>query len=479
MLPVKKLNKFAREMNYERLPSSVLKYAKLCLLDTMGCTIAGAHKGTANRQLGKIKTINPLHGVTLIGQNTKVPVIDAFRINAYACSRKDLDRGQYFQFMHPGRLLILSALATGEELNVSNKELLTAIVLGYEVITRVGRAVRLIGWPLDEACPDPAISPVCFTLPGITSVAMNLLGMNIVGDTEIEVGPTDSEKIIRQQNISSPSTNKTMLNNKVTLLLMKMFSLLRETSDPSISISCSLDNELISKVVAELKYSKELTARLGHKYLTIHMGLIPTVICNYMQSPIIAVRKIIDNERIDISKINRMDFIGLPWSVVAKSKYAKDITDRMATATALLVNKINPEVSWYLNGKLENSNIQELAGNIRFFCNTGNTEDLLHYIKTDNSATRMIMNTTYGLRKRIIINHVFSDAEDVTTEQRFEARFNDFVSDVLGEKRTLEIREAVLKNDDITLRELIKLLQPESRTFLKGLIAAVKARRHP
>ena len=65
-----------------------------------------------------------------------------------------------------------------------------------------------------------------------------------------------------------------------------------------------------------------------------------------------------------------MDFIGLPWSVVAKSKYAKDITDRMATATALLVNNINPEVAWYLNGKLEHSNIQELAGNIRFFCNT-------------------------------------------------------------------------------------------------------------
>ncbi|MFC1990003.1 MmgE/PrpD family protein [Chloroflexota bacterium] len=218
MLPVKKLNKFVREMNYERLPSSVLKYAKLCLLDTIGCTIAGAHKGTANRQLGKIKTINPLQEATLIGRKIKVPTLDAFRVNAYACSRKDLKRGRYFRFMHPGRLLILSALATGEELNVSYKELLTAIVLGYEVITRVGRAVRPIGWPLDEARPDPATSLVCFTLSGITDVAMNLLNMNMVDYAEIGIGPTHSENII-QQHISSSSTNTIKISYQCLALL--------------------------------------------------------------------------------------------------------------------------------------------------------------------------------------------------------------------------------------------------------------------
>lgn len=476
MLPGKKLNKFVREITYEQLPARVKKYAKLCLLDTIACTIAGVHKGTVNRQLGNIKTTNPLQRVTLIGQQIKAPVLDAFHINAYACSRNDLDRGQHLQFMHPGRLLILSALATGEELNVSKKELLTAIVLGYEVITRVGRAVRSIGWLLDEACPDPAFSPICFTLPGITSIAMNLLGMNIADDAEIEVGSTDSENIIKQQNISSPSSNKPMLNNKVTLLLMKMFSLLRETSDRSITISCSSDYELINKVGAELKRSKELTARLGQKYLTIHVGLIPTSICNYLQSLIIAVRKITKEERIDIGKINRMDFIGLPWLAVAHGKHVKDIADRMATATALLVNNINPEAAWYLNGKLEHGSIQELAGKIKFF---SNVKAIFDYIKTDTLSTRIIINTTYGLRKRVTIKHAFSEAQDVNTDYQFEARFNDFVPDVIGEKKARKFREEVLNNKNIMLCELIRLLQPEPRTFLKGLISAVKTRRHP
>lgn len=466
MLPGRELCTFVREMNYEALPPKVKKYARFCLLDTIGCTIAGVHDAPV--KLADFIPMNRMREATLIGKKRKASELDALYLNAYACSKYDLNRGLSLQFIHPGRLLTLAALVAGETLDASCKDALTAIILGYEMITRIGHAVKPIGWPPDDTRPDLATSLACFTLPGICDIAMNLLRTEVVGGDGIQANVTDSVDFNHQEYVASSSIKKTTPDNSIESLLMKMLSLLSASGEKQNPAKRSWDGVLINKIADEVKHSKELTARLGQKYLTTHIGLVPTISCDYVQSLIRALRASISGERIKINEISRLDFVGIIQYSVVNNKRFSDISDRMANATALLANQINPEAAWYLNGKLENKYIRELAGKIKFYVVE---DDLVDWVLKENYTGKLIINTTRGLRKKTSIKHTFSGAEDVKTEHKSKVRFDDFVCDILGEKKTREIAEGVLTNDDLTVRKLLKLLEPSSTTLFKRLFS--------
>jgi len=463
MLQTEKLIKFVRDTGYSQLPSRLIEHARLCLLDTIGCTVAaGSQSETGTLQPVHTMTWNTCREATRIGRRAKASASDAFRVNAYASSCLDFDRGKSFQYMHPGRLLILSALAAGEKLNVSYKELITAIILGYEVLLRVGRAVRPIGWPLDELHPDTKFSPYCFSLPGTAGIVLKLLDMNTNGETNIGTRPISQASGNHTQKSSEGSANTILADNKVTRLISSMVSLLTETCDSNTPLSVPVDEERISTITAKLGNSTELTARLEQKYLITEVGFIPTSQCYYVQSPIMAVKKALRGEYMDMDRIRWIDLIGLQWLAAIKNKHTEDVAGRMATATALLINNVNPEVAWYLNGELENTTVRVLASKIRFFDDLNSWMDL---IESRDYLFRAVIETTDGRRRLEIVKHEIKGIDDVTTENQFKTRFSDYTSYTLGDEKAQKLQKALLEQDDIGVRDLMKLVQPKFWSF--------------
>ncbi|MBB6414416.1 MmgE/PrpD family protein [Mesorhizobium sangaii] len=128
-------------LTYDELPAHVCDKAKLLVLDHVGCMIAGSTTRGAHQMtpyLGRIDSGGPS---TVFGTSLRFHPANAAHANAHGVSMLSLD-DSYILFGHPGASIIPAALAVAEDVGSSGKELITAIVGGYEMSLRLGTAMR-------------------------------------------------------------------------------------------------------------------------------------------------------------------------------------------------------------------------------------------------------------------------------------------------------------------------------------------------
>ncbi|WP_117196380.1 MmgE/PrpD family protein [Rhizobium terrae] len=121
---------------YDRLPAEVVEKAKLCLLDSLGCLI-GAYRLPASKIIAAF--VNDLGGadeVHVAGSHLKTSCATAAFANATLINALDFD--DIYKKGHLGATVISTALAVGEKVQCSGREMLEAIVVGYEISGRVG-----------------------------------------------------------------------------------------------------------------------------------------------------------------------------------------------------------------------------------------------------------------------------------------------------------------------------------------------------
>jgi 2-methylcitrate dehydratase PrpD len=133
-----KLISFIVSLNYNHLPPEVIQKAKHCLMDTLGAALAGSktQEGMIAKRLAQ--KLNPKKESTLFTGRGKVGVLEAAMANGIMAHALELDDGNRYAQGHPGVAVIPAVLALGEKEKIKGKEILLAIVAGYEVFGRVG-----------------------------------------------------------------------------------------------------------------------------------------------------------------------------------------------------------------------------------------------------------------------------------------------------------------------------------------------------
>lgn len=137
-----KLSKYIYETNYEHLPQSIIKLGKMCFLDWLGCTIAASNSVTAHIFLDLIRELGGNKDATIIPYGDKTSVLNAALVNGALSHFLELDDIHKKAMYHPGVPVIPAALAISEREKLSGKELITAIIMGYETGIRIGVAVN-------------------------------------------------------------------------------------------------------------------------------------------------------------------------------------------------------------------------------------------------------------------------------------------------------------------------------------------------
>jgi len=129
-------------MKYEDLPVSVSEIAKQRVIDNLGASMAGSNKWDFSDQLVHCLKIMSPGGSTVIGKEERLSCSSAAMVNTAFCHSLELDDGHSNAGVHAGAVVVPVALAVGEALKVGGKELIAAIVLGYEVIYRIARTMN-------------------------------------------------------------------------------------------------------------------------------------------------------------------------------------------------------------------------------------------------------------------------------------------------------------------------------------------------
>lgn len=134
---------FTTSLAWETLPVAVQRQARLCLLDMLGATLAGAATATSTIGAQLARQYASADGAQLIGQPARASVPLAALANGMTCHALELDDGHRYAIgLHNGATTLPAALAVAEDEDRCLGDLLAATVAGYEIASRIGTAIN-------------------------------------------------------------------------------------------------------------------------------------------------------------------------------------------------------------------------------------------------------------------------------------------------------------------------------------------------
>jgi len=136
------LARAVNRMRYEDLPAKAIEHAKMILASTFSSAAPGALIDSARilRDLAKDRGGKPEATVWFDG--TRLPAASAARVNAGLSDAAASDDSDIRNTAHYGTTLASAGIAIAERTSATGKDLLGAMVIGYEAAGRIGDARR-------------------------------------------------------------------------------------------------------------------------------------------------------------------------------------------------------------------------------------------------------------------------------------------------------------------------------------------------
>lgn len=135
-----KLATYIVNTTYEDLPEDVVEFTKLCILDYFSSAIAGSQEEAVRKIDEFVRDMGGEKQASII-TGGKTSVTQAALLNGAASHIVEQDDIHKGSIIHAATVVIPAALAVAEWKKLSGKEIITAIVIGYEVCYRIGEAV--------------------------------------------------------------------------------------------------------------------------------------------------------------------------------------------------------------------------------------------------------------------------------------------------------------------------------------------------
>lgn len=133
---------FHNEFKFENIPATTIEGIKVLLMDYLGVALKGTQTETGKITREYFTEKGGRQEATLFDSNTKLPaesVAFANAVASHSLEMDDIDRLAFFHFSPP---IYSSTLAVAEYLDVSGKDLITALAAGVEMMERLSLAMN-------------------------------------------------------------------------------------------------------------------------------------------------------------------------------------------------------------------------------------------------------------------------------------------------------------------------------------------------
>lgn len=129
------------DFKQSELPEDVIEKTKWCVVDWLGCALGGLDLPSTQVMFSLASEIGGQTECTLLNSGLKVSAPVAALANGTAGHGLEMDDVNNEASLHAGAAVIPAALALAEKEKVSGKAFLSAIIAGYEVTVRIGKAI--------------------------------------------------------------------------------------------------------------------------------------------------------------------------------------------------------------------------------------------------------------------------------------------------------------------------------------------------
>ena len=452
------LAKFASNVNYEDLPPDVVDRAKYFCLDFAGVTLNGSTTDSAKAVVRALDDVGRSGPSTIVGTNKRALPEYAAMANGTAFHSIEMDDVNNEASLHPGVVAFPTALAMADIAPVSGKDFISAVVAGYDVIIRLGRALK----PKEHYGRGFHPTGTCGAFGG-AAVAARLLGLQGDGYTHA-LGIAGSQAAGSMEYLAQGAWTKRLhpgwsahsgiwaallaragYSGPTTILEGRDGFLNAYSGDP--------DPSLVLK-------------DLGEEYQVTRTSVKPHACCRYNQGPIdclLEIGKSNDFQALDIEEVKigvlsqGMRLVAEPVEAKRNPKSVVDMQFSMPFAAAVALSYGSASLNEYAIGIPDRPEVRHIMDRVQ--CVTDP--------KLDAQTPKLFpawaeVRTSNGRTMRSELTYPKGDPENPVTWDEMRTKFNLLSAPVISSQRQEKIISAIdslEQMDDV--RQLASLLSTE------------------
>lgn len=156
------------------LSDEVAEKTKFHILDTIAAMVTGSRLKPGEAAINFVRSQGGTQEAAVLGSNVVTTAINAAMANGMLAHSNETDDSHAPSLTHPGCAVVPAALAVGERQGANGEQLVRAVALGYDISSRVARAMGGIdarGW---HGHATHTIGPMF----GATAAAAALVGLD-------------------------------------------------------------------------------------------------------------------------------------------------------------------------------------------------------------------------------------------------------------------------------------------------------------
>jgi len=441
----KQLADFAVKTTFKDLPDEIGEHAKLCVLDWLGAALAGCQSPVAKIATSIIKKIGGIEESTVIGTDIKTSCINAALTNGIIGHAVEMDDIHQEAIIHPAAPVLPAALAVAERNNLDGKDLLTAVVIGYEVEIRIGSAINPSHyqfWHTTGTCGTFGAAATAGKLLGLDEKSM-VYALGIAGTTAaglIEVFGTMSKPL---------NPGRAAMDG----ILAAMFAKEGLTSSTEILES---EKGYLHAAAKEFKVEK-IIENLGKKFEIKNNIFKRHASCGHTHGAIDAVLEIIEKYGVKADNVSEV-LVGtypIAANTVGRNYEPKTADEAKfslpyCVAAALIYGKVGLEE--FSSEKLADPKVRELSKKVKAYVEP-------EYINARLGCAKVTIRTKRGNSYECRVDIPKGYPKKPLTKQEVQSKFRSLASLVLTEEKIRNILDVVDNLENIYIKELTELLR--------------------
>ncbi len=190
---------YALGLGYESLPQEVAHQAKRCLLDALGCAIGGYEAPGRPICEDVVRELGGLQEATVFGSGLRTSASNATLVNSFMV--RFLDFNDMGGGAHNSDS-ISSIVAVGERERATGRDILTSVVVSYELGTRVSDAPASWGGWNSDTRAGLIVPPALGRLMGLTTEQIaNAIGICASGNFTLGILDIAGEERVMRKNL--------------------------------------------------------------------------------------------------------------------------------------------------------------------------------------------------------------------------------------------------------------------------------------
>jgi len=442
---------FVASLQFDQLPPAVVRQSKLFLLDALGCAL-GAYKEDA-RKAGIAGALARQFGggdASVIGGGRAHPAAAALA-NGMLINAADNDDTHKRALLHIGSVVVPAALAATEARGGNGRDLIAALVAGYEVAARVGMAVM----PSHYRFWHSTATNGTF---GAAAAAARAYGLDADGACTA-LGFAGTQAAGLNTFFESGDDSKSVHPGKAAMngILGATLAELGASSPPDV---LGHPKGYLAAYSLEPK-PEALTAGLGRDWEILQNGFkfYPSILASH--SPIGATLEIVGRQPLDPARITAVEV--RTYATVKSHFSSKDVQKSMAArlsvpycvAAALVDREITQKQ--FAPERYNDPAIRALLQKVEIV-----VDPELSPLYPEKFPARVIVTMDDGARHEATFLYPKGDPNNPLSEQELLAKFHGNLRGVFDEARAARLAALVGDLENIELAELSACLVKEN-----------------